>query len=65
LGVNPTGVFRVEALVGNENGVLAEFEATVNVDSTTVKEVEDLRNYKGVGETKADEGGVAKEGGAD
>jgi len=55
----------VEALVSNEDGVLAEFEATVNVDSTTVKEVEDLRNYKGVGETKADESGVAKEGGAD
>ena len=55
----------MEALVGNENGVLTEFEATVNVDSTTVKEVEDLGNYEGVGETKADEGGVAKESGAD
>ena len=55
----------MEALVSNKDGVLAEFEATVDVDSTSVKEVEDLGDYEGVGETKADEGGVAKESGAD
>jgi len=55
----------METLVSNKNRVLAEFEASVNVDSTTVKEVKDLGNYQGVGKTEADEGGVAKEGGAD
>jgi len=55
----------VETLVSNKNRVLAEFEASVNVDSTTVKEVEDLGNYQGVGKTEADKGGVVKEGGVD
>jgi hypothetical protein len=65
LGVNPTSVFRMEALVSDKNGVLTEFEATVDVDSTTVKEVEDLGDYEGVDETEVDEGGVMEEGCAD
>ena len=52
-------------MVSNKNGVLAEFEATVDVDPTTVKEVENLGYNKGVDKAKADEGRVTKEGGAD
>jgi hypothetical protein len=55
----------MEALVSDEDGVLAEFEAAVYVNSTTVEEVEDLGDDEGVGEAKADEGRVTKEGGAD
>jgi hypothetical protein len=65
LGVNPTSVFRVEALVSNEDRVFTKFEVAVDVDSMTVEEVEDLGDDKGIGEAKADEGGVTKEGGMD
>jgi hypothetical protein len=65
LGVNPTSVFHMEALVGDKNGVFAKFEAAVDVNSATVKEVEDLGDDEGVGEAKTDEGRVTEEGGAD
>ena len=55
----------MEALVSNKDGVLAKFEATVDVDLTTVEEVEDLGDHKGVNEAEMDEGRVAKESGAD
>ena len=55
----------METLVSDEDGVFAKLEATVNVNSTTVEEVEDLGYDEGVDKAKADEGGVTKEGGAD
>jgi hypothetical protein len=55
----------MEALVSDEDGVFAKFEAAVDVDSTTVKEVEDLGDDEGVGETETDEGRVTEEGGED
>jgi len=55
----------MEALVSDKNGILTKFEAAVDVDSMTVEEVEDLGDYKGVGETETDEGRVTKEGSAD
>jgi len=55
----------VKTLISNKNRVFSEFEAAVDVDPTTVEEIEDLRDNEGVNETKTDEGRVAKEGGAD
>jgi hypothetical protein len=65
LGVNPTGVFHMEALVSDKNRVFAKFEAAVDVNLATVKEVENLGDHEGVGEAKTDEGRVAEEGGTD
>jgi len=55
----------MEALVSDEDGVFAKFEATVDVDSTTVEEVEDLGDDESVDETETDEGRVTEESGAD
>ena len=55
----------MEALVSDKNGILTKFEAAVDVNSTPVKEVEDLGDDEGVGETETDEGRVTKEGSAD
>ena len=48
----------MEALVSDEDGVFAKFEAAVDVDPTTVEEVEDLSDNEGIRETKTDKGGV-------
>jgi hypothetical protein len=55
----------MEALVSDEYRVFAKLEVAVDVDSAPVKEVEDLGDYEGVGETKTDEGRVTEESGAD
>jgi hypothetical protein len=55
----------MEPLVCNVNRVPVKPKAAVNIDSTTVEEVEDLSDNEGVRETKTDKGGMAEEGGAD
>ena len=55
----------MESLVSDEDGVLTELEATVNVNSATVEEVKNLGYDEGVDKAEANEGGVTKEGGAD
>jgi hypothetical protein len=65
LGVNPTSVFCVKTLISDEDGVFAKFEVTIDVDPTTVEEVENLGDHEGIGETETDEGRVTEESGAD
>jgi hypothetical protein len=65
LSVNPTGVFCMEALVSNKNRSIVKSKVTVNVDLMAIKEVKDLGDDKGIGETKTNEGGMAEEGGVD
>jgi len=55
----------MEALVSDKNGILAKFEAAVDVNATPVEEVENLGDYEGVDKTETDEGRVTEEGGAD
>ena len=55
----------MESLVSDEDGVLTELKATVNVNSATVEEVENLGYDKGVDKAEANEGRVTKEGGVD
>jgi hypothetical protein len=65
LGVNLTSVFCVKTLISDVDGVFAKLKATVDVDLTTVEEVEDLGNDEGVGETETNEGRVTEEGSVD
>jgi hypothetical protein len=55
----------VKTLISDENRVLAKLEAAVDVNSTPVKEVEDLGDDEGVSEAQTNEGGVTEESGAD
>jgi hypothetical protein len=55
----------VKTLISDEDGVFAKFEVTIDVDPTTVEEVENLGDHEGIGETETDEGRVTEESGAD
>ena len=55
----------MEPLVCNVNRVPVKPKVAVNVDSTTVEEVKDLRDNEGVRETKTDKGRMAEESGVD
>ena len=52
----------METLVCNVYRITVKAKATVNIDPTAVKEVEDLGDDEGVGETETNDGGMAEEG---
>ena len=52
----------METLICNIYRITVKAKATVNIDPTAVKEVEDLGDNKGVGETETNDGGMAEEG---
>jgi hypothetical protein len=62
LRINLTGVLCMETLICNIYRITIKVKATVNIDPTAVKEVEDLGDDKGIGETEMNDGGMAEEG---
>jgi hypothetical protein len=55
----------MEALVSDKDGVFAKLEVAVDVNSTSVEEVENLGDDEGVDEAEPDEGRVVEESGTD
>ena len=52
----------METLVCNVYRITVKAKATVNIDPTAIKEVEDLGDDEGVGETETNDGGMTEEG---
>ena len=55
----------METLICNIYRITVKAKATVNIDPMAVKEIEDLGDDKGVGETETNDGGMAEEGVSD